>query len=161
MPGVVHKKQRGLVRGPLIDRHTIETAVLDLRNREPDAQIRLEESVSGEEVLLSVRQDDTFGWAITVAVGGSLTELIHEALVLSPYHGTNQIGTELARSRVGELLKVRYGHTSRPTTDLIDVVLKLHRSAASLVNRFEVLEFNPVIVGDKVWAVDAVGVVGG
>ena len=76
------------------------------------------------ELIVSLRRDAQFGWALTLGSGGILVELVGDAGTLLLPSSPADIQTALARLKVGHLLG---GFRGRPRAELAAIAAALHQ----------------------------------
>ncbi|MGB1256651.1 MAG: acetate--CoA ligase family protein, partial [Thiolinea sp.] len=126
----------------------------------PDAvsdQFLLEQMVPGAitELMVSIRQDEQFGLAMTLASGGIFIELIGDAVTLLLPCSEQEILTALDKLKISKLLD---GFRGKPAVDrqlLAGELLKLAQLMESQRDEIAEVEINPLFVLEEgVCAVD-------
>mgnify|MGYP001194317917 FL=1 len=162
---VAHKTEFGAVELNVGDMDALRAAFnrLDrLRRREgwtgPGDVIQLQEMVSGDvELLVGLTQDPDFGPVVTVGLGGVLTEMLADSVVLVPPFDEPEVVSELRRLRGWPLLN---GYRGSEGVDLPQLVSLVERLCVTYTRNpwIAEIELNPVIASSAgVAAVDAVG----
>lgn len=164
-PGVLHKAEHGHVRLGLEDLDALESARQELvggLRTAPDGdadRLLLQEMVTGRELelLIGVRRDTTFGRIAVVALGGALTELHRQRVIVLPPFTDDAVRKALAELDQHGLLG---GHRGRPPAD-VDAVVSAILALADATDRDDLVEaeVNPLLVGPVgvgATAVDAV-----
>lgn len=111
------------------------------------------------ELIANLRVDPVFGPVIVVGMGGLLTELLHDVVVLKPPLAPEDIVKGLERLKGYRLLA---GYRNRPRADvpaLIEAIQALERIGRQMGDVLSEIEINPLAVfaeGEKVMALDAV-----
>lgn len=111
------------------------------------------------ELLVSIRRDGQFGLAMTLASGGTLTELLQDATTLLLPASNSEITSHLGRLKVSGLLN---GYRGGRPVDIEILVANLQRLAAMVSHQPSIaeVEINPLFVSaDGVCLVDAMVVV--
>lgn len=121
-----------------------------------DGRFVVERHVGGAvaELLVGVRREPLVGCSVTIGAGGTLVDLLDDAVTLLAPVDAGEVRDALARLRIGRMLA---GHRSRPAGDLAaaaDAICRL--VAVTLADpRIVELEVNPLLVlPDGVCAVD-------
>ncbi|MGD9741696.1 MAG: acetate--CoA ligase family protein [Dongiaceae bacterium] len=98
------------------------------------------------ELLVDIRRDAQFGLAMTLASGGTLVELLSDAVTLLLPAAPDDIQDALARLKLSKLLD---GYRGRPSADrkaLVDYIGRLARFAEAQIDRIAEIEINPLFV---------------
>lgn len=106
------------------------------------------QTVSGVEVIVGVKYDESFGNILMIGAGGVLAELIADSrLKLLP---TSEKGIEelLSGTKVYSLLKGFRGHKPYALKKLTELIVKLSALVESNPG-FKEITINPIIVGEK------------
>ena len=120
------------------------------RRYQADARIDgvlVSEMAQGLEALIGVVNDEGFGPAIALGLGGILTEVLKDVTYrIAPF------GIETARDMIAELraAKLFDGYRGKPATDkeaLARTLVDVSRMAAALGPRLKEMDINPVFVG--------------
>ncbi len=107
------------------------------------------------ELMVSIRRDQQFGLAMTVAAGGVLVELLTDATTLLLPATRQDIARALGRLKVNRLLRGFRGRPAASRDDLLDMLEKLAALAADETNEVAEIEINPLFAGtDGSCAVD-------
>ncbi|MGV3481828.1 MAG: acetate--CoA ligase family protein [Sphingobium sp.] len=163
-PDVAHKTEIGGVALDIRDASQLRTAFRSIIARataeRPDAEIRgvaVQKQLAGQDMLIGITRDPTFGPVMTLGLGGVLTELYRDIAVrLLP------VDRRTARAMLEELTcaPLLTGFRGRPMADidaLADAMAALSDLALASPHIAE-LEVNPMIVrpaGEGCFAVDA------
>jgi acetate---CoA ligase (ADP-forming) len=165
-PDIAHKTEVGGVRLGLRSAAASEAAFAaildDVRRNAPDARI---EGVSvqpqiegGVELLLGATRDPTFGWMLTLGLGGVWTELMSDVRhALAPVSAAE--AEALLRGLKG--FPLLDGHRGRPKADVAaaaEAAAALSRAALALGDAATEIEVNPLLVrpaGQGAFAADA------
>jgi len=165
-PDIVHKTEAGAVlinvASPSAVRSGYGKIVAAATDRLPSARIRgvlvQPMAAPGQEVILGIKRDATFGPMLLVGLGGVNVEVLSD-VVLSPL----PLAADAARGLLSRLKGARLfaAHRGRPPRDveaLVDVIERLARLAADFAAEIAEIDLNPVIVhaqGEGVSIVDA------
>jgi acyl-CoA synthetase (NDP forming) len=167
--GLAHKTEAGGVRLGLTDEASIGEAVADLVEAAPRAGVGdglrgllvQPMAAPGVEVIVGGRRDAVFGPVVLVGLGGILTEVLDDVVVLLA-----PVTPEVVRARIGDLrgAALLRGVRGQPAVDVEALADLVSAVARHLAEHPEVLEIdlNPVIAGPGgSVAVDALVVVEG
>lgn len=146
-PAILHKTERGGVVVGLRDEEAVREAYRRIAAAcGPQMQVQAQ-AVPGVELLLGMTTDPTFGPMMTVALGGTMTELLQDAVTVEPAIGAEEALTALKRLRGFRLLE---GYRGAPPADLdalaatVSRFSQLCRVAGHL---FEAVDLNPILAG--------------
>ena len=98
------------------------------------------------ELIVSLRRDAQFGWALTLGSGGILVELVGDAGTLLLPSSPADIQTALAKLKVGHLLG---GFRGRPRAELAAIADALHQLCSYVLagdDPIAEVEINPMFV---------------
>lgn len=160
-PGVAHKAARGLVRLDCAA-GDVSAACRTIAAAAAEQELRLdgllveEMAPAGVELLVTLRDDPTFGWTLLVGAGGALVELLSD-VVARPCPLTER---EAARALDALDVASRFDELSDPATArmravdaLVDVALAAGRLPTGVVE----VELNPVMVSaERAMIADAI-----
>jgi len=159
--GLLHKSELGGVRLGVTDDQALVREFTELQaigaTVGDSAGIVIQSMTApGIEVLLSVRQDDSFGTVLVLGTGGTATELRHDIVTLVAPFSRDEVRSALLSTEVGRLLAGYRGSVPHDVDAVVDVALRL---AALQEQHSEVdeVEINPLIVhmeGEGCRAVD-------
>ncbi|MEO1468026.1 MAG: acetate--CoA ligase family protein [Pseudomonadota bacterium] len=141
--GIAHKTEAGAVALGLGDAGAVAAAAEAM----PVKTFLVEEMVAGAvaELLVGVVADPAHGYVLTLAAGGTLTELIEDSASLLVPATRDAVAGALSTLRVARLLA---GHRGRPAADIdaiLDSVMAVQAyCAAALPGEIEI---NPLICG--------------
>ncbi len=162
---LVHKTEAGAVALNLESKNAVNSAVAQMRKdvRQHEAAavtdifiVEAMEDTPVAELLVSVRNDENFGLAMTIASGGVLVEVIDDAATLLLPVSFDDIDGALARLKVGQLLRGARGRASADRGVLVDALQALAGYVANHASLIAEIEINPLFVQpDRVVAVDA------
>jgi acyl-CoA synthetase (NDP forming) len=159
--GLAHKTEAGGVAFARQD--GIEEA-LDAARQMPCDSWLVEEMVADgvAELLVGVVRDPAHGFVLTLAAGGTLTELMQDGVSLLLPVTEAEIGAALDRLRLAPVLA---GYRGRPGADraaIARAVLAVQAFVAAHAARLEEVEINPLIcTPDRAVAADALIRIGG
>jgi len=156
--GVAHKSEAGAVALDLADAAEVRDAVTRMAGQAD--RFLVEPMVGGPlaELLVGIRHDPRFGYALTVGAGGLLVELLDDVATLLLPVTEAEVRATLAGLRVWPVLA---GYRGRPAAD-VDAVVRAVTALASFAadsgGHVVELEVNPLLVlpaGHGAVAVDA------
>ena len=159
-----HKTEAGAVRLGLTSTSAVHEAITKMKQdvEAYDAsavtdQFLIERMVASPiaELMVSIRRDPQFGFAMTLASGGILVELLADATTLLLPASPHDVSRALSRLRIDRLLD---GYRGKPAADraaLTDTLQRLAGFAMSEANGIVEIEINPLFVlADGACAVD-------
>ncbi|MEA2779241.1 MAG: hypothetical protein QOK29_785 [Rhodospirillaceae bacterium] len=150
-----HKTEAGAVRLNLRSVYEVAIAVSHMRrdvtayNPSAVSDRFLLEGMVGPpmaELMVNVRRDPQFGLAMTLASGGTLVELIDDAVTILLPAPRAELLAALSRLRISRLMD---GYRGRPAADRVAVVDALERLASHVSSAADVIheiEINPLFV---------------
>ncbi len=152
---LAHKSEVGAVALNLNSMAEVERAVAEMQNfvgrLQPDAlsdnflvEKMVEKPVA--ELLVSVRKDPQFGWAMTLASGGVMTELLADAATLLLPASKSDFSRNLAKLKIDKLLDGFRGGAKGDKDALLDALLKLQDLVMKSENNLSEIEINPLFV---------------
>lgn len=157
-PDITHKQEVNGVRINVTDitmmKEVFNQMIIDAKNYQPDAQIlgvTLEpmlQNTNNREIMIGMIRDNVFGPAITLGMGGSLVEIIHDYAVALPPLNPIIIQQLLEKTRLSKLLGPFRNKAAVNLEALIDLLLKVSEMICSLPFIQE-MDINPIIVNDK------------
>ena len=161
---LAHKTEAGAIALNLTSAGEVETAVTRLQRdvRRYDAQavtdrFLVERMVDAPvaELLVDVRFDSQFGFAMTIASGGVFTELVADATTLLLPASAADIEEALGRLKVSRLLDGFRGRPAADRTRVVDTLTGLAAHVCTGDGGISEIEINPLFVlPDRVCAVD-------
>ncbi|NHM18311.1 acetate--CoA ligase family protein [Tritonibacter mobilis] len=141
--GIAHKTEEGAVRLNLICGQDVSDAAVAM----PTDRFLVEEMVTGAvaELLVGVVKDPAHGFVLTLAAGGTLTEIMQDsASVLLPASDT-ALNTALDSLRIAPLLS---GYRGAPPADRAAILRAIRAVEAYVVAEaegLEEIEINPLL----------------
>lgn len=140
--GVAHKSDVGAVRVGL-KASEVEAAASEM----PCATFLLEEMIMGgvAELLVGITRDPAHGFVLTLAAGGTMTEILNDATSLMVPASDEAIRTALSRLRLYPLLT---GFRGRPAADIDAACAAVQAVQAYVIENAETVcevEVNPLI----------------
>ncbi|MGI9502230.1 MAG: acetate--CoA ligase family protein, partial [Geminicoccaceae bacterium] len=163
-PGLPHKTEAGAVKLKLKSAEAVALAVQQMQrdvaaydeNAVTD-RFLIEKMVDAPiaELMVSLRRDPQFGFAMTLASGGILVELIGDSVTVLLPATRAELVTAVDRLSIGRLLD---GYRGGPVADrpaIIDALLLLADYVIASEDKVVELEINPLFVlQDRVCVVD-------
>lgn len=157
-PKLAHKTEAGAVMLNLKTASDVATAIIEMTQsvirHDPDAVTerflieRMAESPVAE-LIVGIRHDTQFGYAMTLGSGGILVELVGDACTLLLPTSPETIRRGLNELKVMKMLE---GFRGRPTVDLDALCNTLYRLTESVLanaGRIAEIEVNPLFVYEK------------
>ncbi len=143
--GIDHKTEAGAVA---LNLGTAE-AVLKAAEVMTASTFLVEEYVAGPavELLVGVRRDPAHGFVLTLAAGGTLTELLRDSQSLLVPSSEAAVAAALGRLRIAKLLG---GYRGRPAADrlaILKTIKLIQRFVLDHVDVLEEIEINPLLCG--------------
>jgi acyl-CoA synthetase (NDP forming) len=165
-PGILHKTEAGAVALDLASPEAVREAYARLlhnaQRHAPDASILgvLVQPMAprGQEVILGIKRDATFGPMLMVGLGGVLVELLQD-VALAPVPLNQAQARDLVEGLQGT--RLLQGYRGAPAADidaLAALMSQLSHFAAAHAEDIEEIDLNPVLVharGQGVTVVDA------
>ncbi len=112
-------------------------------------------SPSGRELMIGVVRDPVFGPAISIGLGGTMVEILHDSAVALPPLNTYMVEQMIAKTKAAKYLQEFRQLPPADKQALIDVLLNISTMVSELPEILE-LDINPLIVDEHgVMAVDA------
>lgn len=141
--GIAHKTEAGAVILGLQNAN----AVLEAAEAMPTAQFLIEEMVTGTvaELLIGIVADPAHGYVLTLAAGGTLTELVQDSASLLVPSSRDQVRGAIGDLRIAALLK---GYRGKPAADMdavVDAVMAVQAYVAAELP--QEIEINPLMCG--------------
>lgn len=152
--GFAHKSEAGAVRLNL----STPEAVAEAARAMAATGFLVEEMVTGTvaELLIGVVKDPAHGFVLTLAAGGTLTELLADSTSLLLPVGPSEIDAALSRLRVARLLDGWRGGQIADRAAIRDAVLAIQSYVVDNADRVEEVEVNPLLcLPDRAVAADA------
>ena len=150
-----HKTEAGAVRLGLRNAQEVGDAVLRMAqdvaayDAAAATDTFLLERMAGPpivELMVGIRRDPQFGYAMTLASGGVLVELLADAVTLLLPASRDEMNAAVSRLRLAPLLD---GYRGKPAADrgsLLDTLERLAAFAMSRQNAVVEIEINPLFV---------------
>ncbi|SHL32061.1 Acyl-CoA synthetase (NDP forming) [Roseovarius litoreus] len=157
--GLAHKSDMG---GVVLAPDDPQAALAAARRMPCDSWL-VEEMVTGAvaELLIGVLRDPAHGFVLTLAAGGTLTEIIADSTQLLLPVEAQDIDAALDTLRIARLLE---GYRGKPAADreaIVRAVLAVQDYVIAQAHRLEEVEINPLIcTPDRAVAVDALITIG-
>ncbi len=152
--GIAHKTEAGAVALNLTSVESVTNAAQNM----PCTTFLVEEMIEGTvaELLIGITRDPAHGFVLTVAAGGTLTELLEDRCSLLVPAPRSEIKQALTRLKIAKLL---LGYRGKPGADIeavIDVIMAVQDYVIANADRIEEVEINPLLcTPDRAVAADA------
>ena len=157
MPGIVHKTDVGGIVLNLGSPDDVLEAYHDLHTRLGPNVLISNMLAKGSEWSLGAIVDPDFGPFVRIAPGGTLVELLNEAILLMAPFSPAEAKTAIQSMRASALLLGYRGAPVLALDALADAAAALSRMAWDLRNDLSEIEINPIIVTETAaTAADAV-----
>lgn len=141
--GLTHKSESGGVALNLPSVHAIKEASRCM----PGTEFLLEEMVAGAvaEILIGIVKDPAHGFVLTIAAGGTLTELLKDSTSLLVPTDEERIRKSLSTLKTYPLLT---GYRAQPPADLdalVQAILAVQDYVLANLETVEEVEVNPIL----------------
>jgi acetate---CoA ligase (ADP-forming) len=165
-PDITHKTEAGAVAlgvsGDAAVREAYRRVLASAEQANPDAAISgvLVQAMArpGQEIILGVTRDATFGPMLMVGLGGIHVEVLRDVVFAPVPLGSDEALSLLAELRGAAVLDGARGAPPADRTALAELIATLSRFAADHAELIEEIDLNPVIVhpqGQGLTVVDA------
>jgi acyl-CoA synthetase (NDP forming) len=105
--------------------------------------------------MIGIRRDPQFGFAMTLATGGMLVELLEDATTVLLPASREDISKALARLKISKLIDGYRGKSGADREAILDGLERLSALALDGRKKIEELEINPLfLLADGIIAVD-------
>ena len=165
-PDIAHKTEAGAVRLNVFGAEAVGAAYGDLiaaaQRHAPSARIHgvLVEAMvpPGQEMILGIKRDRTFGPLLLVGLGGVNVELVQD-VALAPVPLSHASARDLLQRLKGA--RLLNGYRGRPASDvdaLVEAMVRLGQLAQDFNDEIGEIDLNPIIVhpeGEGISVVDA------
>ena len=141
--GVAHKTDVGAIKLNLIDAAQVSAAAQEMQA----STFLVEEMITGTvaELLLGVVADPAHGFVLTLAAGGTLTEILEDGQSLLLPTTDTDIRNALGQLRIHPLLIGFRGGEPANIDVIVDAVLKLQNFVTDHADEIAEIEINPLI----------------
>ncbi|RJE78786.1 acetate--CoA ligase family protein [Paracoccus sp. JM45] len=141
--GVAHKTEAGAVKLNLTDAEQVNAAAQAMQAE----TFLVEKMISGKvaELLLGIVADPAHGFVLTLAAGGTLTEILEDGQSLLLPSTDADIRRALSKLRITPLLSGYRGGEAANIDAIVDAVLKLQNFVTDHANEISEIEINPLI----------------
>jgi len=141
--GVAHKTDVGAIKLNLIDAAQVSAAAQEMQA----SSFLVEEMITGTvaELLLGVVADPAHGFVLTLAAGGTLTEILEDGQSLLLPTTDTDIRNALGQLRIHPLLIGFRGGEPANIDVIVDAVLKLQNFVTDHADEIAEIEINPLI----------------
>lgn len=158
--GLAHKTEAG---GVALNLESVD-AVMAAAGAMPSESLLIEEMITGgiAELLIGVVRDPAHGFVLTLAAGGTLTEILQDSASLLLPVTEADIAHALNTLRVAPLLRGYRGAPPANEQAIIDAVLAVQAYVVAHAARLDEIEINPLIcTPTRAVAADALIRIGG
>ena len=141
--GIAHKTEVGAVALGL----TSAAEVAEAAAKMPTDSFLVEEMIAGgvAELLIGVTRDPAHGFVLTLAAGGTLTELLKDSASLLVPASRDSIKQALTRLKMHKLLQGYRGAPAADMNAILDAVEAIQSYVLANADRLEEVEVNPLI----------------
>ena len=141
--GVAHKTEAGAVALSISSREELVQAAAKMSAE----RFLVEEMITGviAELLIGVVRDPAHGFVLTIAAGGTLTELLDDKQCLLLPTNKDAINEALAGLKISALLDGYRGGQPANKASIVDAILKLQSYVITNCGHIEEVEINPLI----------------
>ena len=141
--GVAHKTETGAVKLNLTDAEQVSAAAQAMQAE----TFLVEEMITGTvaELLLGIVADPAHGFVLTLAAGGTLTEILEDGQSLLLPTTDSDIRHALGRLRIHPLLSGYRGVEPANINAIVDATLKLQNFVTEYAGEIAEIEINPLI----------------
>ncbi len=151
---VLHKTDEKAIVTNINDFDSLVENFNKLLERFPDKDIIVQKQIRGDyiEVIIGIKNDYSFGEVVLIGVGGILTELLKDYIILIPPYTKEDMIKALKRLRFSKLF---FGYRGKKVNlDLLyDISIKLLRLYKN--ERLKEIEINPLLINESnAFAVD-------
>ncbi len=153
---VAHKSEAGAVTINLGSRDAVIDALQTMTDRHDQFLVEKMVGPSVVEMIVGVSRDKSFGLTLLVGGGGTLVELLDDAVAILLPAQRHEIDTAIASLKANHLIEGFRGQTAGDRQALLDAVVAIARYAVEHKNTLLELDVNPLLVlPNGVIAVDA------
>ena len=142
--GVAHKTERGLVRANLRDAAALQAAYESLGTEQAIIQPMVPAAL---EAIAGITRSPGVGLVLLCGLGGIYAEALRDACVWPIPVTRETIERKLAQSSLGRVLASARWQYPEAARAFIDLLLALQKLAATLGDRLEAVDINPVMLG--------------
>jgi len=142
--GVAHKTERGLVRANLRDAAALQAAYESLGTEQAIVQPMVPAAL---EAIAGITRSPGVGLVLLCGLGGIYAEALRDACVWPIPVTRETIERKLAQSSLGRVLASARWQYPEAARAFIDLLLALQKLAATLGDRLEAVDINPVMLG--------------
>lgn len=152
-PNIIHKSDAGAISLSIENEEQLESAFEDLIKKTKKAAknklegILVQKTHTGQEVIIGVKQDPTFGPVILFGLGGIFVEILKDtSLRIAPIEKQDAIEM-INELKSAKILEGARGQKPVNINALVDILVKTSKLAEN--KKILELDFNPIIVDEK------------
>lgn len=152
-PKIIHKSDFGVIFLNLQNKEEVNRAlktqntILKMNNI-TDYNFIVQEMVTGTELIMGMKRDETFGPVILLGIGGIFVEILKDTSMKIAPLKKKECYDMIEKLKAKKLLE-GYRNTKKVNKDaIVDVLLKLSKLSIDQKHISEI-DFNPVIVNEK------------
>lgn len=156
---LLHKSDSGGVHLRLQSREAVDNAIAAMAGLAD--QFLVESMIEGAlaEMMVGIKRDPTFGFALVLGSGGTLVELLQDTVTLLLPVTRNELEEALGSLKIGRLIRGYRGHRPGDLEATLDTIEAIIRFAIAEQDVLLELDINPLLIlpqGQVPVAVDAV-----
>lgn len=152
--GIAHKTEARAVQLNLANRN----AVIEAANLMTANSFLVEQMITGAvaELLVGVVRDPVHGFLLTLAAGGTLTELLQDKVNLSMPTDAIAVEAGLKQLNIYKILQGYRGGAAADLEQIVETVMALQNFVIENQNNLQEIDINPLICTDKhIYVADA------
>ncbi|MEX3008671.1 acetate--CoA ligase family protein [Hoeflea sp. TYP-13] len=143
--GFAHKSENGAVVLNLSSAADVEAAAIKMQATGYLVEQQITESIA--ELLIGIVRDDAHGFVLTMAAGGTLTELLKDRQSLLVPASADTVECALDRLKISQLLDGYRGAPAASRSAIISTIMSLQEYVRANADRLSEVEINPLICG--------------
>jgi len=151
---ILHKTDEKAVITNIYNFGELVESFNNLSKRFPDKDIIIQKQIKGDyvEIIISVKEDYSFDKIVLIGIGGTLTELLKDYIILVPPFTKEEMINALNRLK---LSKVFFGYRGKKIN--LDLLYDISQKLVKLYEneRLKEIEINPLLISESnAFAVD-------
>jgi len=154
--GILHKADVGGVKLRISNFEDLKDAYADMSERLGKKCIVAPMISFDSEIILGMKNDETFGPMVIVGAGGIYTELLKDRIVVLPEASEKEIREKLKTLKTYKLFTGFRGSEKADIDLLIEIIMKFCKIVKTLGSEISEIDINPVAIkGNHIVALDA------
>ncbi|WP_028828979.1 acetate--CoA ligase family protein [Proteocatella sphenisci] len=154
--GILHKADVGGVKLRIANFEELEDAYADMSERLGEKCIVAPMISFDNEIILGMKNDETFGPMVIVGAGGIYTELLKDRIVILPEASEKEIREKLKTLKTYKLFTGFRGSEKADMDLLIEIIMRFCKIVKTLGSEISEIDINPVAIkGNHIVALDA------